>query len=129
MIDMTFLLLIFFLVTTTFERPEGVLSSKMPQAGSAAPGPELPLSPIIVRLAKAGTKGEGYHILLENAKQDVANFNALSSLLVEIQHQEGFDAQTPVVIIPEAGIHWDHVVNCWNAAVRAKYKNIALGEK
>ncbi len=127
MIDVTFLLLIFFLITTTFDSPEGVLASKLPRdTGPAVP---LPLSPIVVRLTPAGSEGIGCAIRLDNVSRIPADFNELAAVLAEIQERPGFDDETPVVIMAGATMRWDHVVNCWNAAVRVKYKNIMFGEE
>ncbi len=127
MIDMTFLLLIFFVVTTTFDRPEGVLASKLPQT-SAASVP-LPLSPIVVRVHPAAADPAGYDLQIDNISVEPADFLELAALLQEIQHRPGFDADTPVVIMASGGVRWDHVVNCWNAAVHVDYKNVLFGEE
>ena len=126
MIDVTFLLLIFFLITTTFDLPEGVLASKLPRdTGVSVP---LPLSPIVIRVDPAGPEFADYTMRLDNASQVPADFNELASMLEEIQNRPGFDDETPVVIMAGGGVRWDHLVNCWNAAVRVKYKNIMFGE-
>ena len=93
MIDVTFLLLIFFLVTTRFERAEGLLASELPRE-SGAP----------------------------------SSFDGLADALRAIQRRPGFDKDTPVVIVAENDVRWDHVVSCWNAALRAECTRIAFGE-
>ncbi|RJP35444.1 MAG: biopolymer transporter ExbD [Phycisphaerales bacterium] len=127
MIDMTFLLLIFFVVTTTFDRPEGVLASKLPQQSSRYV--PLPLSPIVVRVHPQGADRSGYDLQIDNVSAQPGDFVELAALLQELQTRPGFDADTPVVIMAAAGVRWDHVVNCWNAAVRVKYKNVLFGEE
>ena len=94
MIDVTFLLLIFFLVTSTFEKPEGLFAANLPRDSGIA-SLSLPISPFIVRLTAAGNPG--------------------------------FDDRTPVIIVADDSLAWDHVVGCWNAAVRAGCKTIAFG--
>lgn len=127
MIDVTFLLLIFFLVTTTFERAEGLLASKLPR-DSGAESVALPISPIIVRLTPTGLSDEGVSISIEQIDAEPADFNELSITLRRLQQQEGFDDETPVVLIAEDVVRWDHVVNAWNAALRAGCKRIAFAE-
>ena len=127
MIDVTFLLLIFFLVTTTFDRAEGLLTSKLPDKG-AAPAVALPLSPIVVRLEATGGGTDGYTISIDKFATRPANDTELVDALRQLQQQPGFDAETPVVIISQAQVRWDHVVACWNAALRAGCKRIAFGE-
>jgi biopolymer transport protein ExbD len=126
MIDMTFLLLIFFVVTTTFEKREGVLSSRMPEESAvAAP---LPIRPIVIRLSPAGVDSELSRILLEPSDQRPSNFRELHDLLIQLRQRPGFDAQTPVIVRAEAAVIWDHLVNAWNAAIRAGFQNIAFAE-
>ncbi|MCO6437651.1 MAG: biopolymer transporter ExbD [Phycisphaerae bacterium] len=127
LIDVTFLLLIFFVVTTTFERAEGLLSSRVPEdTGPAAV--ELPLTPIIVRVRQVGPDPENVSLLLEKFDRRPANFNQLVEELEAIQTLPGFDRETPVVIMADNAVRWDHVVNAWNAALRAGCKRVAFGD-
>jgi biopolymer transport protein ExbD len=126
MIDVTFLLLIFFLVTTTFERAEGILASKLPR-DAGAPAVPLPLSPIVVRLTQTGPGGSDYTIGVDNVQSVPQDFERLADFLRQLQKKPGFDNRTPVIILADPGVRWDHVVNGWNAAVRCGYENIAFG--
>ncbi len=125
MIDVTFLLLIFFLVTTTFERAEGILSSELPATDASAATP-LPISPIVVRLTPDGVAG--CTILVDGLDVIPEDFAQLVDVLLSLQQQPGFDAQTPVVIVADQHVRWDHVVECWNSALRAGCKRIAFAE-
>ena len=126
MIDVTFLLLIFFSVTTTFKRAEGYLSAKLPR-DAGQPTVALPVSPVVVRVQQFGMGPGDYRIKLDQFLNTPATFGELTRLLIDIQGNPGFDQETPVVIAAEADVSWDHVVNCWNAVLRAGYKNIAFG--
>jgi len=125
MIDVTFLLLIFFLVTTTFGRPEGILASKLP-SDTGAPTVALPLAPIVVRLSPAGS--DGCRIDIDNYSTVPEDFEQLAVCLMEIQKLPGFDSETPVVIKANDDVQWDHVVNAWNAAVRCEFTNVAFSD-
>lgn len=127
MIDVTFLLLIFFLVTTTFERAEGLFASDLPR-DTGVPSVALPISPIVVRLTQTGLGHDDVRIAIDHFTGAPKDFEALPGFLRQIQGQPGFDAQTPVVIIADNDVRWDHVVSCWNAALRAGCKRIAFGE-
>lgn len=127
MIDVTFLLLIFFLVTTTFERAEGLFASDLPR-DTGVPAVALPISPIVVRLTQTGPDHADVRIGIDHFAEAPNDFDALPGFLRQIQGQPGFDAQTPVVIIAGNDVRWDHVVSCWNAALRAGCKRIAFGE-
>jgi biopolymer transport protein ExbD len=127
MIDMTFTFLIFYLVTTTFERPEGILASEMPRS-AGAPGVALPISPIVVRVERTGAGHDDYALRIDHFDAVPANVTELAGVLRQIQGQPGFDAQTPVVIVAKDNVPWDHVVGCWNAAVAAGYERVAFAE-
>lgn len=128
MIDMSFILLIFFVATTKFERPEGILSSRLPAEGSAASGPALPLSPIVVRLVPEGPGDDDFAIRIDRLPAHPGTFAELADELRRLLRQPGFDEQTPVVVMADDAIRWDHVVGCWNAAVRAGCKTIVFGQ-
>lgn len=127
MIDVTFLLLIFFLVTTTFERAEGLLASDMPKTGGHT-SVALPLSPIVVRLTQVGTGHDDFSIRLDNFTDQPASFVDLAGKLREIHRLPGFDTDTPLVIVAGNAVRWDHVVGCWNAALNAGCRRIAFAE-
>ncbi len=128
MIDVSFLLLIFFLVTTTFERAEGILSSSMPTDQGSRATIALPISPIVVRIQKTGAQHNDFTIKIDRFDGAPQTFDALPEFLVGIFATPGFDEETPVVIVAGNDVPWDHVVACWNAAVRAGSKKIAFAE-
>ena len=123
MIDVTFLLLVFFALASTFDKPEGVFAARLPR-DSGAVSVALPISPLIVRLTP---DGDGCRIRIDNFTAAPASFGDLTTFLKSVQSNPGFDDQTPVVIVADQDLAWDHVVGCWNAAVRASCKNIAFG--
>lgn len=127
MIDVSFLLLIFFLVTTTFDRAEGILSSELPR-DTGAPSVALPISPIVVRLKQIGVGHDDYRIRIDHFDAEPADATELAGHLLQIQRQPGFDEQTPVLIVPDSAVRWDHVMGCWNAALRAGCKSVAFSQ-
>lgn len=127
MIDVTFLLLIFFLVTTTFERAEGLLTAKLPK-DAGAPSVALPLSPIVIRLTRTGLGHDAVSIRIDRFEHQPASIDELAASLRAIHDQPGFDKETPVVIAAHDDVPWDHVVGCWNAALRANCKRVAFAE-
>lgn len=127
LMDIVFLLLIFFLVTTTFERAEGLLASDLPR-DTGAPSVALPISPIVIRLAPSGAGADDVAISIDRFENVPQDFEALPGMLVQIHERPGFDRQTPIVIVAENNVRWDHVVNCWNAALRAGCERIAFAE-
>jgi len=131
MIDMSFLLLIFFMTTTRFAQPEGQLNSDMPRYGAGAgSGPFVPLpeTPVVIRLRPGDARNEGVNVSVDRFPGAPATLAGLPGFLDQVHRQPGFDAQTPVIIVAENEVLWDYVVGCWNAALRAGCKNIAFAE-
>ncbi len=134
MIDVIFLLLIYFVVTANFTPDEGVLTAKLPQ-GTGAPAQDLapPQRPLNIVLSPAGETE--CRIAIQGYPQAPAGFTELASLLVQLQYDPELDLKSgafkpdsPVVIRPEAGVRWQHVANAFNAAVRARYTNINFAQ-
>jgi biopolymer transport protein ExbD len=137
MIDVTFLLLLFFSVTTTFKRAEGYLPAKLPTgagrsavarpAGATRPAVDLPVNPIVVHVQQFGPGRADYRLRLDHFVNTPATFSELTQVLQQIHGNPGFSTDTPVIIAAEPDVAWDHVVNCWNSTVAAGCKNIAFG--
>lgn len=128
MIDMSFLLLVFFITTTRFAAPEGVLSSRMPEYGAGGTGPvvALPLTPLVMRITAADAGGTTARISVDRFDSAPANLNDLPPFLAAVLTEPGFDSATPMVIVADGAVRWDYVVHAWNAALRAGWKNIAF---
>ena len=55
-----------------------------------------------------------------------------TSSATEIRLQEdniGFDQDTPVILIPDDDLEWDHVVNAFNAVRRANLQSISFAAR
>lgn len=129
MIDLSFLLLIFFLTTTRFSRPEGLLSAPMPSTGGAfAASVALPLTPIVVRMRMSGETPGAVALTVNEEPNPPQSFDQLSKMLREFQTRPGFDPETPVVLVAADDVSWDHVVSAWNAALNAGCTRIAFGD-
>ena len=115
MIDVVFLLLIFFVWTSSFERPEYDLPSALaepPPGGSESITSEVPppevFDEIIVRLLSL----EGRTILRLNG-QPVTDADELQRRLAEIV---ALGVQPPVIIDPSEEITMDHAIEAYDAA-------------
>lgn len=126
MIDMSFLFMIFFLVATRFGQAEGLLGTRLPQQ-RGEPAVALPISPIVVRVEAPAASLADYAIKVDGVERAPQDFESLYVMLHDMQQTGGFDAETPVFVLAGPDVAWDHVVNAWNAAVRAGYTNVAFG--
>lgn len=126
LVDVTFLLMIFFVIAGTFEMWEGVLSSKIfPSiAGASIP---LPLTPVRVNVRSTGSGADDFALSVEGVSRAVTGFDDLVDALKDIQRNPAYSREMPVVIVADPQVLWDHVVSTWNAAVRAGYRSVAFG--
>ncbi|MEM6553656.1 MAG: biopolymer transporter ExbD [Planctomycetota bacterium] len=126
MIDVIFLLLIYFVITATFMIDEGFLDASLPSGPASAPEDELPKEPVVIELAPAGNNDTLFTITVDN--QPVDSFTDLYTVMNnQSELQGGFYAvDTPLIIKPRARVRWQHVVNAFNALVRAKYEAISF---
>ncbi len=134
MIDVTFQLLIFFVVTANFIR-EGLLISQLPTDAPATTVPNLPLkigiddsagSPRITvngKEAKASID-DSYRVYI---KMDQAGQTMpLADYLKALDGQGGFSKDsTPVMIEPGARAEWQYTLGAYNSVVSAGYQKIS----
>ena len=135
MIDVTFLLVIYFVVTASFSPGEGILTAKLPQGTGSAALATLPPQPLAIVVSDAGATGCRLSIEDFATANPPRDFRELYELLVSLQYDkargrtEGMHKPgDPVIIKPSRQVRWQHVVNAFNAAVRAGYENIAFAQ-
>lgn len=131
MIDVVFLLLIYFVVTAGFNQPEGVLTTNLPSGASKKVDPTEPPKQKLKIVLKPSSRPDVCFITV--AGQNIGeSFSALASKLAALQYdpKKGrngrFKPDDPVVIMPSTRVRWQHVVNAFNAAVRNRYTNVAF---
>jgi biopolymer transport protein ExbD len=125
MIDVVFLLLLFFLTASRFRGNEGMLPGRLP-APTAAAVVEIPRTPIRVRFQQSKTSPDECQVTIDRFRESPAlPIGELGEALRRIQQsQPGFDSQTPIHLMAGDGIRWDHVVNAYNAALAARYEKV-----
>lgn len=116
LIDVIFLLMIFFIMTLNFLVPEGVLENRLPDQARAATT-ERQKDWEVVRIHVARGR-EGPQIYLQERK--VAD---LSDLLRNLQR---LPRDIVVVIEPESKVAYKHVIGVFNTCVKAKKTNISF---
>ena len=124
MIDVTFQLLLFFILTFTFKASEGLIPGTLPQGdiGGGAPPINQPIH-IMVKFAAGDPKTPVYEVKGMNRRINEPG------RLYEYLAGEKNDAERAVVIQPWPTVRWEHVVNAFNQAVRAKYTKIGFATR
>jgi biopolymer transport protein ExbD len=126
LIDVVFLLMIFFLWTSSFDRPEFDLETEVArpaQAGARSSTQELPedFDELIIRI-----RGEGNQVEWTINTQLVTEFSELIERLTAIA---GSGAQPPVVIDPEAAVSLEQTVRTFDAARGLGFERVMLAVK
>jgi biopolymer transport protein ExbD len=124
MIDCTFNLLIFFLLTPSFSLAEGYLTTNLP-AGPGPGGIEVAKWEYALKIAlrDAGPRGEDVDIVLNDHQSLGSNFQALGAALQGFR-VVGLSAECPVLIAPTAACRHKWVVKAFDEAVAARFDKI-----
>lgn len=134
MLDLSFNILIFFIITANFAVHEGVITAKVPQlkGEGASQEVELPKTPLKILLsASSGSDGQA-RITVDGSSEQTQDFGRLSEVLARIQNNKenpngAFEANNPVIISPDKNTRWQDVVNTFNAVVKARYSDVSFG--
>lgn len=132
MIDVVFLLLVFFLVATNFKLGEELYRMDLPERGSAqAADPfELDDEPLRITIASTGPVQQTYRLTIEGPYPQPGDFRDLRNFLSQRRIGAGGDGlfadDHPIIIAPTARTRWEHVIGAFNAAVRAEYTNVTF---
>lgn len=125
MIDVVFLLLVFFLVTANFRSREGFLPAELPRQLVHAQQTEL--EPLEIRLASQ----DGRQCLIEIGTQEpflVANdsegFALFTQRLADILAVQGRRNDDPVKLIPTPETKWEHLVKAYDAIYQQNITNV-----
>jgi biopolymer transport protein ExbD len=129
MIDVVFLLLFFFLAVSRFHEVEGMLPSELPRQLAAA-RTDIPHTPIRIRFQAADSIENGCSVTIDNFHEKPLEIAQLAELLTNIKDRTpGYTATTPVHLLADDRIRWDHVVNAYNAALAAGYEQVFFPQK
>jgi biopolymer transport protein ExbD len=132
MIDCTFNLLIFFILSPSFDLSEGFLTTNLPTTSGPVAGKQtINVVRVKIGLEDVGPQGE----FVDNGKNEFCsitfmesqnlggNFDALQKAL-EDKRAQGLAADTPVLISPTMGCRHKWVVRAFDAAVAARFTKI-----
>jgi biopolymer transport protein ExbD len=133
LIDVTFLLLVYFMVATSFTASEEVYRTDIPRregAGEADPF-ELDDEPLRVTVTSTGLAPDMYRLSIDGPYAQPTTFEELNSFLAANQARADttgglFEPDHPIVIQPARTTRWDHAMEAFNAAARARYTNVTF---
>lgn len=125
MIDVVFLLLIFFVVTANFTMDEGSLLATLPgnTTGPVQPGP--PPVPVLVELASSDD-GMTYRMRVDGVPIDGAT--ELARYLSDRVRTGQMASDDLVKITPQGVVRWQHVLNVYNACIDAELEQVTFAQ-
>jgi len=129
MIDVVFLLLMYFMVATDFSPAEEVFRLDLPEHAVGADDPlQLLDEPLRVRVVAAGAAGDQARVTIEGPWDVPRSAEGLRIFLTASLIPSGtlFMSDHPIVIVPSPQVGWGHVVAAFNAAVGAGCTNVTL---
>jgi biopolymer transport protein ExbD len=137
MIDVVFLLLIYFMVATEFKAGEEIYRLDLPDRLSAAQQQDpfdLDDEPLRISVASTGAGRSACRLRIDGPYPQPADFDDLHSFLAQRQIGPGnaaglFRPNHPIIIVPLGEARWDHAVETLNSAVRARYTNVMFGRR
>ncbi len=136
MIDVVFLLLVYFMVATDFKAGEEIFKMDLPdrQGANHVQDPfDLDDEPLRIRLASSGSMRDACQLQVEGPYEQPRNFQQLYEFLMQRQINPQttmglFEADHPIIILPTRSTRWEHAIEAFNAAARAGYKNVTLAK-
>lgn len=123
MIDVVFLLLIYFVITANFTIDEGTLLATMP-GNSSQDRPEDQLDPPTNIDLTSADDGVTYTIVVNGQRID--NATQLAAYMTNRVQTAQMKADDIVQIKPQGVVRWQHVVNVFNACISAKLENVGF---
>jgi len=134
MIDVVFLLLVFFVCTVRFERNEAVYTLDLPQRGLTADPLALQQRALVIRVGTRAADAISIELQADGLRERPASFDALAAALTRVRRGTApepantglFLAEHPVLIAPTRECGWQDAVDAFNAAVRAGFRNIGF---
>ena len=125
MIDVTFQLLLYFLLTGVFREAEGQIPGSLPKHGGVSASPEVKLETIRITLRATGADRKGCKYEMSGENLAITDAEQLYRRLSARKAAIGSD-QAPVLIKPMPDVRWMFVVEVFNQAVRARFKNVGF---
>ena len=129
MIDVTFQLLLFFILTCEFRETEGAIPGTLPSKGSVAQSvtDTPPPDPIQIRVIPSANR-ESATYEMTGVGVTIQTVHDLGQLLQQRREQIG-SADVPIVIFPSQDVSWGFVVEAFNQAKKAKFLKIGFAQQ
>jgi len=121
MVDVVFVLLLFFMATAGSQVIEKELNIKLPSGRSAGPSDKTPKPPIIIEISAEGA------ITMNNRVFDTPDSKNLPDLRKWLEDTiKRFGDESPVIIRPNLETRHERIIDVLNAAAASGVKNLTF---
>lgn len=135
-LDMSFCLLMFLILASGGAgAKEGVLASNLTKLGGGSTGSPLEAAKVntTINLVVSARDDDKFTIEVEILGENFTSFESLYAALAKnrLDPDKGtgrFDDESPVIIRPRGDVPWQGVMSAFNAAIRARYKNVGFAK-
>ena len=118
LIDVIFLLMIFFLMTINFQEPEGVLDNRLPQLGRrSSEDPTKDWETVRLRIQLTRASGE---LRIHLQERILSNYEDLGHYL------DRLPPDILIIVEPENDVPYKHVIGVYNACLKSKKREIVF---
>lgn len=126
MIDVIFQLLIYFVITANFAIYEGTIQATLPGSNNPNEIDRMDELQMLTIEVTSPTTGPSYTIKIDNLEIPGGATGLYDYLITEINLGHLDKAERIVQIAPKGHVRWQHVVNIFNACVRAELEKIGF---
>lgn len=127
MVDVVMVILIFFMLGTTFAFSEGVLPTQLPSQVGPGGGASVTIVPAVrIALVDDAADPLGCRILVMEQALPNNSFDALKDYMSS-KREAGADPSGRVLIAPMPDVEYQRVISAMDACVRAGFTNIMFG--
>lgn len=127
MIDVVFLLLLYFMLTADFARQEDAFALDLPGQGQSEQADDpfaLPEQPILVSVASTGDGEQEYTLATDSPLiGEVNSYRALADAMRSLAG-DLLAADHEIVISPQEGTLWEHTLGAYNAVTRVGFERV-----
>lgn len=129
MIDVVFLLLMYFMLSTDLGRPEAALAADLPRESTEPADPfALPEQPITVRVISRSPDTMAYTVrAADPAFAGISSPDEFAAIALK-QIDNVFAPDQAWIVVPSEATIWEHALSVFNALRSAGYTRITLAE-
>lgn len=123
MVDVVMVILIFFMLGTSFAMPEGVIPMQLPSDIGPGGAANVTVVPVVRIALMEDADGDACRIIVMERALPENSFHALRGFMTE-KRAAGADPLGPILIAAEPGVAYQQVIHAMDACVRAGFSNI-----